>query len=259
MILRVRWQGRRGVTLMEVLVASTLAVLVVIGIGRMDVGRVQIVEDLRQRSVASGIGYREETALALFHLSKHLEQADRINLVNTGIPAAIPFTGPPGVANLQVRIPVCPTSPPTPACYDVATSYRWDQYVRIGNELRFYENTAVGPPYLCSSMRVLARQITSFTIAFMDTAPAPPGGEPLPAPPFPLLNRPDNNVLEFALLWDNGATPTPLTQEFHSEVTTRGVAYSDVNADCAGPVGPCDSGTALAPAGVSNPPPLCPP
>lgn len=242
---------RHGMTLTEVLVASTLALLVVIGIGRVDMTRFYIGEEIRQRSAAAGVG-QQEAALAALHLSKFLERADRVNLINTGQPGVHPFSGPLDEANIQLRIPQCPTAPPDAACFADAANYRWSQYARIGNELRFYEDTVS----TCSNMRVLAHQLSSFTIAYLDTAPAPPGGEPLPGPPTP--NPADNNMLGFTVAWDDGATPTPLTHAFRGAVAIRAGAYSDVNADCAGPTGPCDSGTALSPGGVSGPPLLCP-
>jgi len=245
--------GRRGVTLMEVVVASTLAVLVVIGIGQVDTARVGIEQQIRQRAATLfNLGSHEEAALVVLHFTKHLEAADRIYLINTGQPGVRPFSGSPGAANVQLRIPQCPTPPADPACFDTAANYRWDQYVLIGDELRFYENTVAG----CSTMRVLARQITSFTVSFPDTAPAPPAGEPFPPPPTP--NPADNNILAFTLTWNDGASP-PLTHEFRSTVAARGVAYSDVNAGCGpNPSDPCDSGTGVDPTGVAGPPPLCP-
>ena len=251
MTLRVK-PASHGMTLTEVLVASALALVVVVGIGRLDVARFQIGEDIRRVSVGRGIGH-QETALAALHLSKHFEVADRLLLINSGVPGSPPFAGgPAGFANVQLRIPVCPAVPPTPACYDVATSYRWDQFVRNGAELRYYSNTDTAG---CGNLRVLAREIGSFTLTLMDTATLPPpGGESFDPPAAPA----DNNVVEYALLWDNGAAPTPLTHEFRGMVAARSVTYSDLNTNCAGPGGPCDSGTSLTDVSVSVPQPLCP-
>lgn len=237
--------GERGVTLTEVLIASALTVIVVMGINSLDITRFRIEQDLRQRTGAGSISQRE-AALAVLHLSKALEQADRANILNTGIPGQAPFAGPPGRGNLQVRIPTCPTAPADPTCFDAAANFRWDQYRfdPATQTLRFYSNTASG----CTSVKTLASQIESLTIRYMDRAPAPPGGDPFGVDPS------DNNMVQVTLRWNDGAAISPRTHEFQSEVAVRGMAYSDVNAEAAGAG---DSGSGLAPLGVSSPPGGC--
>ena len=85
-------------------------------------------------------------------------------------------------------------------------------------------------------------EIDGFTVRYDDVplAPPPPGGDP------PMG---DNNVLELVIT--TGRPPQP-TRDYTSEITLRAVPYSDVNATAAG-----DSGSGLAPVGISDPPDTC--
>src|SRR3989338_6369036 len=97
--------GEQGVTLTEVLVASALAFLVMVGIGRLDVSHFLIADSIRQRSAQAGLG-EQEAALAAIHLSRHLKTADRISLLNSGLPGVQPLpNGADGLANVQLRTP----------------------------------------------------------------------------------------------------------------------------------------------------------
>jgi len=158
--------GARGLTLMELVVASVLAVVVVLGIGSIDVARVRMQEEIRQTSDAASPG-RMEAALTMITIRRGFENADRINLI--------------GPSNLQIRVPLGTT-------FDAAGDYRWDQYKLVGNELRLYSGG-------CGSPKVLASQITNLSVAYQDVAAAPPGGEP---------PNQDNNVLSYSLAWSDG-------------------------------------------------------
>ncbi|MBI3010978.1 MAG: hypothetical protein HYY58_00595 [Candidatus Omnitrophica bacterium] len=208
-------------TLTEVLVATALAALVVIGLGTMDASRGRIQEDLRSR--AGAMVAQTLPALSLVELAKSLERADRIVILSPG--------------DIQVRyVYQCPTNPPNPACFDDANNYRWEELrLRNGNLERLL-STACGTP------EVLADQITSLTFQYKHEAASPPGGDPF-AP-----DLSDNNAIEYVVTWSDG----PRTHEFRGEVTSRAIPYSDVNASNG------DSGSGLAPAGVSDPPPACP-
>jgi hypothetical protein len=246
------------VTLTEVIVASALAVVVAMGIMMTDVSRFQMEQEIRTMAGPTVSGQQDPhqaAATVVMHLTKHLMRADRFVLINTGIPGERP-SGAVNSADIQLRIPECPASPPSPSCFDAATTYRWHQYRLVGDELRFYLDThnTVLP---CSNVKVLSRQISEFTIAYLDTAPPPPGEDPFPTPPSP--NLADNNIVAFRLKWDDGGSPAQ-THEFRGSAVFRSTPYSDVNADCAGSGiagGPCDSGTGLSPAGISNPPSSC--
>ena len=217
----------RGFTLTEVLVASLAAVIVMLGLVAVDLTRVRITEDLRARVGANP--ELERAALASVAITRQLELADRVNLdASTGL--------------LQMRTPVCPTVPPNSACLNSGANYRWDQY-RLNaatQELELYANTTSG----CAGKQVLAGQVASLAFQYLDEAGPPPGGEPFPG-------GEDNNLVEFALVWSDGAR----TQRFPGLVTLRAAAYTDLSA---GAGGPGDSGFGLAPPGVDDvPPPPC--
>ena len=223
-------KNRRGLTLTEVLVAATLGVVVIMGIGLVDVGRFRMGEDLRQRTgISAGQG---DVALAAMHLTKNLERADRINLT--------------AASGIQIRVPslqgACAVGIPASACFDDPNNFRWDQYRLTAGQVRYYSDTGAG----CGTLRVLTTQVTAMTFAYVnDYAGAPPGGEP------PVQ---DNNAVSYSLTWDNGlAGPQNRTQIFSGQAVARAVPYSNVNA-----AAPGDSGSGLSTGGLPNPPALCP-
>ena len=190
---------KRGFTLMEIIIASMLAGVVILGIGSIDVTRVRMEEEIRRRSAWASPS-QLEAALAALHITKHLEHADRLNLV--------------GPNSVQIRMPIDTN-------FDVATNYVWEQYRRNGsNELQFYSDTGAG----CGNVRRLARDITLLTFQYEDRAPSPPGNAPLP------LDQ-DNNVLSYALTWDDGTR----SQVFSGEITIRAGAYTDVSTGLSSP------------------------
>ncbi|MBI3322040.1 MAG: hypothetical protein HYZ91_07230 [Candidatus Omnitrophica bacterium] len=240
----------RGLTLTEVMIASTLAVVVIVIIGVLDMTRFRMQEDLRRHSpVGSEQG---QAALAAFTLGKNLERADRINILSTGIAAAAP-TGAVGFGNVQLRRVECAPAPVTPACLDNPASYHWDEYRRVGGALQYFANTQI--PANCASPVILAREVTSLTFRYVNAAGPPPGGDPFAPDPA------DNNALRYELRWDNGLAGTDhRSRRFLSVVLSRAIAYSNVNAQGIG--GPTDSGTGIAPVDSVNPlfapPAACP-
>ena len=184
-----------GMTLMEVLVASTLALGVIWGVASVDLTRFRIQQDLlTSLGVRPGApDWRTAAALATFHVRRRLENADRWNLLAGN--------------NIQIRIPIGPT-------FDAAADYRWDQYRydAVRGVLRYYSDTAGG----CGNAMDLAAQITRVLFQPVDEAPTPPGGEP---------SFNDSNVLSYDLDWDNGAGRS---HTFSSAVTPRSMAYTDV-------------------------------
>ena len=131
---------QQGFTLTELLVASALAVTVAIGITTMESSRVQMQEEILERSgLTSGQG---EVALATVQLSERIAMADWARLDNAG-----------GV--FQFRIP---TGCVIAACLDNPASYRWDQYRLAGGVLQLYTNT--GPGGGCGTVRTVARNVT---------------------------------------------------------------------------------------------------
>ena len=208
-----------GMTLTEVLIASAIALVVVLGIGATDVLRVRVSESIRELTGVSALDQRKNAAFAMLQMAKRLERADRVNLVSAD--------------NMQVRIPLG-------TAFDAAANYRWDQYRYdlATRRVLFFSDTAAA----CPAARPVAWQISALTFTYVDEGSPPPGVEPFsPA-------TTDNNVLAYELDWDDGRGRTHV---FRSEVTRRVGAYADVNASGG------DSGTGLAPAGVSDPPGAC--
>ena len=241
---------RQGVTLTEVLIASALAVIVVIGIGALDVTRTRMEEKLRQDSGV--LSERGQVALAALQMSRHLGRADRIRILETGILGVNPTSGGIDHGIIQIRyadVAGCP-QPVAPSCLDNAATYHWDQYSLGSGSLVHYEDTLVNGPPNCVG-KVLAQQVGSLTFRYQDVAQTPPGGAPF-AP-----DESDNNIVEYAVRWDNGLT-TPDHQDlvFRGEVDPRAIAYSDVNAELTPAEG--DSGSGVAPATPAFDPPAAP-
>ena len=239
----------RGFTLMEMMVVTVIAMIVAAGIITMDAGRtrlgVQLLENSKQASE------EQQAGVAAIQLGKDLERADRVNILNTGVPGVAPFGPPAGFGNVQIRTPVgcMGAASPAPACFDDPTNYAWVQYRRVGNDLLRYDDTGSG----CGSVRTVARQLGAtpqndgFEFFFQDTtAGAPTWG----------VQADEVNVFNYTITWDNGLLgPNAKEHTFDGNSTMRNFGYMNVNRGIAGPG---DSGTGLA---VSTPllPDLMPP
>lgn len=236
-------RGLRGFTLTEVMLASTLAVVVMIGVGALEVVRSQLSQDIRQR-VGVAEPQRVQAALgAPVRITRSLQQADRVILTSDTI-------------QLRTYLPTtdCPTIPgscttpgraPALCCFDLQANYRWDEYHydAASKTIQLYTDTRAG----CGNVSRVAEQITQVTFSYVDTAPAPPGGEPF-------ADGRDNNVVGYQLEWANNGR----NQQFVGRVVLRSIPYSDLNAGCSWG-GVCDSGNGMALAGVDDTPPgLCP-
>ncbi len=238
----------RGFTLIELMIATSLTAIVMLALGTADATRVRIEQELRERAKING-SEEMRAALAATRLTKSLERADRIVIRNSGggvAPGVVPG-GPANRAVVQLRHVECPGTPDA-TCLDDPTRYSWEEYRRVGNELEYlYPVTST-----CPAPQVFAAEISSFTMQFRNAKPVePPGGDPFAPDPA------DNNTVEFALEWDNQLTGLDRRRhEFRQEVTSRNISYTDMNANLA--PGNGDSGTGLAPAGISNPPSPCP-
>ena len=256
-------RGEEGITLAEILVASAVALVVVIGIGTMDVGRLRMENELR-----STIGVttdEEQVALTALSLAKALERADRINVLNTGIAGNAPFVAA-DEGDLQIRTfdpdtdcPVigagcpivctgCTGALAPPCCFDIPGNSRWDEYKRNAatNQIRLYYDAAAG-----CAQRVLAGEAARMTVTFKDEAPPPTGGEPGVGS----AGNEDNNTIEYKIRWDNGlAGSDQRTRDFRGQVTSRAIPYSNVQAT----VGNSGWGQATGAADPSPPPAACP-
>jgi hypothetical protein len=218
-----------GLTLTELLLAASVAVVVALGIGTLEGNRTRMAEEILSRT---GVRSEEgQAALATVRLAESIATADRFS-----------FDG----GNRLFRIPrnCIGGAPPAPGCFDDPASYEWDQYQLTGGELRWYRNIGAG----CGDLQVMARNITVFTLAYQEPpgSVAPPGGDP--------ATPGDNNLLQYAVTWDNQlAAPRNRTHTFSGWVMGRAIPYSDVNTTAT------QSGSGLAPAVVSPPPAVvCP-
>ena len=139
--------------------ATALSLIVILAIGQVDVTRVRLSEEVRKRGSL-------EPALALAHMSRYLQQADRINLI--------------GPTNVQFRR--FTEDATVTGALDNPANYVWSQYKLAGTTLQFCNGSSVDTQF---------SGITTLTIQYVDEEPLPPpGGDP--------ANQ-DNNVLEFVI------------------------------------------------------------
>ena len=230
--------NKRGVTLIEILLAGAAAVVVVVGVTAIDANRARMQQNLRTRIVNDA-----DLAIVSSHFAKNLTQADRFILRDSGDAGVTP-PGTMGEGDLQVRFPTCPVQPADPSCFDVAANYHWGEYWLHGGVLRYFSDTQSG----CGSSTVLGEHILSATFQYKDEAAFPdPALEPFPG-------GVDNNAIEYRIVWEvNGAT-----REFRSEIAGRAVPYSNVQAVAQTvPTTNWDSGQGLGPTGISEPPARC--
>ncbi len=165
-----RRRAQRGLTLMELLLASTLGLLVMFAFGGVDMGRVLLLDQVRQDSQ-----FHTNLTYALWHMTKHLEVADRIAL------------GP--ADNLLFRVPRFTGLPNTTAAVDNAANYVWNQYRLVPgtnglDNIMFYEQIPGG----CGRPQLLSGNILSLAFEQPDEISAPPGAV-----------GPDNNVLRMTI------------------------------------------------------------
>ena len=195
-------------------------------------------------------------ALIALRLTKDIERADRIVIVNTGEFTIQPVTIGSSNGIILLRHLNCSAPLDPSACFDTASNYRWVQYRRDGitKEVVFYPDA-----FDCSNQVRMGRagpsgqgQISWFSVWYENlSALPPPGGDPstLVFPPAPA----DLNSLNFKIEWNNGlsiADPQYLSRMFRGLVQSRAIPYSDVGA---GTDGLGDSGL-----GLGGPPPPAP-
>lgn len=227
-------------TLTEIMIASTLAVLVVIGIGQVDVTRVRLAEDIRQRSGVTSPN-RLLASIAALQIAQHLERADRLLLSQDGISAGqldtdvffrVPIVGTPQAVD-QGSCTLCQgsaTTPPNPCCFDIAANYRWDEFRlnKSSGELKLYTNIrAADGTANCSNVTTLVLgDVASFVVQYQNEGTLAPGATP---PTGTNLIAPNNNnVLRYAIesVWSD-VQGTSHSQVFPGEVTIRGAGYTN--------------------------------
>ncbi len=108
-----------GVTLMEVLLASSIGVVILLAMAHVDVTRIFVGQQAKDLSEIQA-----EPAFALTHLARSIVQADRVNLISP--------------SNIQIRIPPITG---TQADLNDPTKYAWVQYRLDGTTLRYFNPT----------------------------------------------------------------------------------------------------------------------
>jgi len=174
----------QGVTLLEMMIASAIAAVIMLGLTMIEGTRVRVTEDLRLRVLTEP--ERKNAALAAVHLAKDLETSDRFEVLPDGTNS-----------RLNVRTPDCPP-PVTAACLDDPLNYQWVQYRldATSRELRMYRFARTASPVRplpCPARQVLARDITALTSTLT------------------------NNEATYSLRWENGTR----NQTFQGRVITR--------------------------------------
>ena len=175
-------RSERGVTLLEIMIASAIAAVIAIGLSTIEGSRARITEQIRRQAELAN-PERKNAALAAVHIAKALETTDRFVLDSSS-------------GDYLIRMPVCPTTPPDPACFDSAANYQWLQYRRHppSRALRLYRFAR--PPAGCPAFQVLAGEIQGLTL------------QNIPA---------GSNVVHYEVRW---AQP-PRDQVFQGDVVTR--------------------------------------
>jgi len=169
-------RGQRGVTLLEVMIASAIAVIIALGLVMVEGARARVHEAVRRPLFLEP--EHKNAALAALRMAKDLETTDRFEVIADGTNQL-----------LNVRIPDCPTVPPNAACFTNWADFQWVQYKLTSNVLRMYRFTrAAARPLNCltAQVLVLASQITGLTFP----------------PTVPLLN----NSTQYQLTWTGAST-----------------------------------------------------
>ena len=227
--------AQHGMTLMEIIVASAIAAVVLIAIGVMGTGGTRMHQDVHDRYDLL-MGEQSNAGLAAAKIAKAIEGADRILIRVRGAPAAFPTTG----SVLQLRFTNCNAAgnpnAGNPACFGVLGNYWWEEYRWNNPALEFLDRGTTGTNN-CANPMVLARDIINANFQFQV-------GDP--------LDGIVHNTMTYTLTWNNGTN----SHTFSGEAESRAVSELR-NVDGGGNV-VGDSGPGVDVGGVSPPPPPCP-
>ncbi len=216
----------RGLTLMELTVASAISLVIILAMGQVDLTRLLLADQARNEASRGS-----EASLVMASLIRDAQRADRVNLLSP--------------SEVQLRIPhptcgaacACTNGVPTALCLDQAGAYRWVEYKLVRSDVVFYGNTANG----CGTSRAF-RDIGGFTVRYLDASQAPPGGDP---------QVQDNNVLQVMVTTTD---PQAGSMTYTNTATLRAEAYTNLITRS---MGSGDSGVGMDTAGVSAPPSGC--
>lgn len=178
-----------GLTLIEMLIASTIGLVTVLAFSVVDMGHFFLTVQVRQDA-----GMHTEVAFAIAHMVKRFELADQVNVITTD--------------NVQFRVPLADD-------LDNALNYNWGQYRYDGgsNTVTYYGQTEDG----CTAY-LLSEDITNLTISYANESNVPPGGEP--------VGLGDNNILSIAITLEDPVTLHSMT--LRGEAAIRAGAYTNL-------------------------------
>ena len=209
---------RRGVTLLELLLASMIGLVVVLGLSKIDVTRIYLSQEVQNRTRGPS-----EAMLVLSSIIKDLEQADRAVLYGPDCGGGTPSSC------LKFRIPIGTDFDNT---NPVVNNYKWFKYSFSAGQIQYDAITDTG----CGTDRTF-KDLTGLTFAWRDESPTPPGGREPFAPP-----TEDNNVIEIQVSWHD---PTSgVDRSYTGQATMRAGAYTDLT-------------SGLSPVGVAPEPSSC--
>lgn len=213
-------EARRGMTLIEILMATSMTLLVAFAFVKVDLTRLLLSDQTR----SSGGTFRDAN-LALLYIVKNLERADRVVLQN-GVTTTIQFRIPSPDTDCAVATtcpPACPPCPvvcagctgtvPPACCLDIPANYRWAQYSLIGSELQFFDDIGTATSGRDCAMDNRFPGINNFAARYINRAPAPPGGGPAD----------DNNIIDISLTGVSGQQ----TWTVRGQAVMRAGAYSN--------------------------------
>ncbi len=195
-----RFSDRAGLSLLELLIAGTLGLVVILALSQTDVSRVRLGD-----RISEAVFRHADARSAIGHVVKRLEAADRVILLDASNAAC-----QSSCVSVQLRIP-----PTDPTQLDTAASYQWVQYKRdaTSNELRYYS------PASSCAIALSFKDVTGFTLSYENQSPAPPGGEP--------MGVSDSNLVQVSLVATDPKTGDTTT--FPASVTIRGAGYTNVS------------------------------
>lgn len=133
---------RRGVTLMELLLASTLGAGVLFALAKVDIARILI-----SQKTAGIAEIQLDPGLAVMHVSRSLVNADRVNVLDP--------------SNIQIRMPRPILDLENPGLDDPA-NYAWVQYKLVGTDLQYLDDAC--------AVQERFRNIQDVEIAFQEGA-----------------------------------------------------------------------------------------
>ncbi|MBI4354383.1 MAG: hypothetical protein HY595_04020 [Candidatus Omnitrophica bacterium] len=203
----------RGITLIELLAASTLGFIIVLALGQADVARVKFFDEVLRKGHGPRAAISPEATYALDQMLSDLKQADRVVLRN---PQDLDSTSDTDwvASDVQAYLPA-----------RAGASAEWVQY-------RFKKAQGATPASIemfrgtCAIHESFqAPGMSAFYVQFVNIAPAPPGGEPF-------TDGRDNNVVAVGVLTEqqNEAGAVIKQRIQYGATIPLAIAYTNIGA-----------------------------